>query len=99
MEGTHANVRIGAEEDTLPPVGNLPPMLAASGDPTCSECGIVLGTRRHPTTFCSPRCRAAASRRRRLLADQAKLDAAEAALLAALGVVRDLRTEIARRSP
>ena len=99
MEGTYANVRIGSEQDGLPSVGNPPALLAVPGALTCSECGIVLGRRRHPTTFCSPRCRAAASRRRRIEAELAKLASAEAALLAALSVVHDLRAEIARRSP
>lgn len=99
MVGTHANVRIGAAGDGLPSVGDIAPMLAVPGTPTCSECGSVLGARRHPTTFCSPRCRAAASRRRRLEADLAKLAAVEATLLSALLAVRAMRQDLIQRSP
>jgi hypothetical protein len=98
---TYAHVRENQPGDGLGVVGNVSPLLAASGAtfPICSQCGATLGSRRHPTTFCGPRCRAAASRRRRAEAELAKLAAAEAALLAALSVVQNLRAEIARRSP
>lgn len=96
---TYAHVREIARQDTAEAVGNPPAPLAVPGEPTCSECGVVLGARRHPTTFCAPRCRAAASRRRRVEAHLVKLAAAEVALLAALKVVADLRAALTRRSP
>jgi predicted nucleic acid-binding Zn ribbon protein len=93
----HAHVRLDGRPDDHRAVGGLAPALAAAGSPTCPECGSTILTKR-PASVCSARCRAAASRRRRQEADLARLTAAEAALVAALGVVGELRGDLARRA-
>jgi len=84
-----AHVRI--QDD--PRGGNVVPLFPESPTPkrpTCPECGKFIQTRK-PAVVCSARCRAAASRRRRVEAALLKLDAGEAALLAALEVIRQLK--------
>lgn len=88
---------VPASSAVLVPAGST--VVPAEDSPTCPECHEPLGHRKHPATYCSARCRAAGSRRRRLGEDVARLDAAEAALLGALGVVRDIRGDLARRLP
>ena len=78
------------------PVPALPPPPRTAGEPACPECGGVIRTRK-AARLCSAKCRAAASRQRRLEADVKSLGDAEVALVAALDVVRDLRAAVVRR--
>ncbi len=75
----HANVR-----------QDEPPARVVPLFPSCPECQGPIRTKR-PASHCSPRCRTAASRRRRVEAALAKLDAGEGSLLAALEVIRQLK--------
>jgi predicted nucleic acid-binding Zn ribbon protein len=72
------------------------PPWSTGGRSTCPECGKLIQTRK-PAVVCSARCRASSSRRRRVEAALAKLEACEAALKAALEVVRDLRAALVFR--
>jgi predicted nucleic acid-binding Zn ribbon protein len=89
---THANVRHGATSGggTVVRLFPSPPAVSETAPKTCPECGKLIQTRK-PASVCSPRCRAAASRRRRVDAALDRLDAAERGLTAALEVVRQLR--------
>jgi predicted nucleic acid-binding Zn ribbon protein len=88
-----ANVRQHAPSRGARVVPLFPPSQAARA---CPECAKPIRTRK-PAGVCSARCRASASRRRRVEAALARLDAAEKGLLAALEVVRDLRGVIVFR--
>jgi hypothetical protein len=84
----------------MPPETNVrqdePPARVVPFFPSCPECQGPIRTKK-PASYCSARCRAAASRRRRVEEALAKLDRAETGLLAALEIVRDLRAAIVFR--
>jgi hypothetical protein len=83
----HANVR----QDEPSRGGTVVPLFpASSAREICPECGRLIRTKR-PAGVCSPRCRASASRRRRVEAALGRLDAAERGLRDALDVVQQLR--------
>jgi predicted nucleic acid-binding Zn ribbon protein len=91
-----AHVRVIETQDGDAVVLDLSQPLAGRGEPACPECGGNIKTRK-AARWCSARCRAAASRRRRTAAQVEKLVAAEVALRAALGVVRELREDLGTR--
>jgi len=88
-----ANVRHGGPSTGAMVVPLFPPLSAGCPEPKCPECGKLIQTRK-PASVCSPKCRASASRRRRVEAALANLDAGEAALLSALAVIRQLRAVV-----
>jgi predicted nucleic acid-binding Zn ribbon protein len=91
-----ANVRDSAPFDGGRVVPLFPDARPTSGRLSCPECGRPIQTRK-PASVCSPRCRASASRRRRVEAALLKLDAAQAGLMAALEVVQQLRAVLVFR--
>jgi predicted nucleic acid-binding Zn ribbon protein len=74
----------------------VPLFLSSQTARACPECGKLIQTRK-PAVVCSARCRAAASRRRRIEDALLKLDVAEKGLLAALEVVQQLRAVLVFR--
>jgi len=91
-----ANVREHDPSAGATVVPLFPPLSAGCAEPKCPVCNRPVRTKR-PANVCSPRCRASASRRRRVEAALANLDAGEAALLSVLAVIRQLRAVVISR--
>ena len=95
----NAHVRFPKPSDDHGPVPDLPSLLAApveSGGPICLVCGGVIKIRKD-ALVCFARYRAFDSRCRRHEVEFVRFMAVEAALMAALTVVGELRGDLARR--